>query len=61
VRAARAEHAAHLLINGGHSLSLIGFASGYADQPHFTREFKRRAALTPLEYRQAFAVARAVA
>jgi AraC-like DNA-binding protein len=34
----------------------VGFACGYADQPHFTRDFKRRTAMTPAAYRSAFAV-----
>jgi AraC-like DNA-binding protein len=55
VGAARAERAAHFLIGTEHPLSLVGFACGYADQPHFTREFRRRTALTPAAYRRAFA------
>jgi AraC-like DNA-binding protein len=53
--ATRAEAAADLLRNSEHPLSIVGFASGYADQPHFTRDFKRRTAMTPLAYRSAFA------
>ncbi|GIJ35283.1 helix-turn-helix transcriptional regulator [Micromonospora sediminimaris] len=53
--AARAEAAADLLMNAGHSLGVVGFACGYADQPHFTREFRRRTAMTPAAYRTAFA------
>lgn len=51
----RAETAAHLLMNTDHPLGVVGFASGYTDQPHFTREFKRRTAMTPAAYRSAFA------
>ncbi|MBM7773178.1 AraC-like DNA-binding protein [Actinokineospora baliensis] len=54
VGAARTEAAAGLLLSGGHSLSTIGFACGYADQPHFTRDFTRRTAMTPSAYRAAF-------
>lgn len=61
VAAVRAERAADLLINSEHPLSLIGFVCGYADQPHFTREFKRRAAMTPATYRRAFARQKGVA
>lgn len=50
----RTEVAADLLINTRHALSVVGFACGYADQPHFTRDFKRRTAVTPAAYRQAF-------
>lgn len=53
--AARADAAADLLMNSEHPLSIVGFASGYADQPHFTRDFKRRTAMTPSAYRSAFA------
>jgi AraC-like DNA-binding protein len=51
----RAERAADLLINSTHALGIVGFACGYADQPHFTREFQRRTAMTPAAYRRAFA------
>ncbi|MET7419723.1 AraC family transcriptional regulator [Dactylosporangium sp. NPDC005555] len=53
--AARADAAAGLLIDSRHALGVVGFASGYADQPHFTREFRRRTAMTPAAYRSAFA------
>ncbi|UWP82392.1 AraC family transcriptional regulator [Dactylosporangium fulvum] len=53
--AARAEAAADLLMNTEHPLGIVGFACGYADQPHFTREFRRRTAITPAAYRSAFA------
>lgn len=53
--ATRVEAAADLLRNSSQPLSIVGFASGYADQPHFTRDFKRRTAMTPLAYRSAFA------
>ncbi|WP_143138525.1 helix-turn-helix transcriptional regulator [Lentzea waywayandensis] len=52
--ATRADAAADLLMNTGHSLGVVGFASGYADQPHLTREFKRRTAMTPAAFRSAF-------
>ncbi|MFD8939203.1 helix-turn-helix transcriptional regulator [Streptomyces sp. NPDC059578] len=52
--AVRAETAADLLIHGEHPTSVIGFACGYADQPHFTRRFKHRTAMTPAAYRAAF-------
>lgn len=57
----RAERAANLLINTDHGLSVIGFACGYADQPHFTREFRRCTAMTPGAYRRAFAAGRSAA
>jgi len=58
VGSVRADRAADLLINADHPLSIVGFACGYADQPHFTREFGRRTAMTPAAYRRAFATAR---
>ncbi|MEU0554079.1 AraC family transcriptional regulator [Dactylosporangium sp. NPDC006015] len=53
--AARADAAAGLLIDTRHALGVVGFASGYTDQPHFTREFRRRTAMTPAAFRSAFA------
>ncbi|GAA2243647.1 hypothetical protein GCM10010232_33330 [Streptomyces amakusaensis] len=52
--AVRTEVAAGLLMRSGHPLSVVGFACGYADQPHFTRHFKLRTAMTPAVYRSAF-------
>lgn len=52
----RAEAAAGLLRAGPLPLGVIGFTCGYADQPHFTREFRRRTAMTPGQYRAAFAM-----
>jgi AraC-like DNA-binding protein len=56
--ATRADTAAHLLMSTDHPLGVVGFTSGYTDQPRFTREFKRRTAMTPAVYRSAFASAR---
>ncbi|MEO3973845.1 AraC family transcriptional regulator [Streptomyces sp. CAU 1734] len=50
----RTETAAELLMRGDHPVSVIGFVCGYADQPHFTRHFKLRTAMTPAAYRSAF-------
>ncbi|MFD4672581.1 helix-turn-helix transcriptional regulator [Lentzea sp. NPDC058450] len=52
---ARADAAADLLMNTAHPLGVVGFACGYTDQPHLTREFRRRTAMTPAAYRTAFA------
>jgi AraC-like DNA-binding protein len=54
VGAARAHAAAELLMRTAYPLGVVGFSSGYADQSHFTREFKRRTALTPAAFRAAF-------
>lgn len=50
----RTEAAAALLLRSAHSIGVIGFACGYADQPHFTRHFRLRTAMTPAAYRSAF-------
>ena len=47
----RVERASQLLTRGHASLAEIGFASGYTDQPHFCRDFKRRCGLTPKSFR----------
>lgn len=52
---ARAALAARLLTQGQASAAEIGYVCGYADQAHFTRAFKRHAALTPALYRAQFA------
>lgn len=50
----RTEAAAALLLRSAHGIGVIGFACGYADQPHFTRHFGLRTAMTPAAYRSAF-------
>ncbi|MGL4174545.1 MAG: helix-turn-helix transcriptional regulator [Dermatophilaceae bacterium] len=55
VGSARAAAAADLLIRSDHPLAVVGFACGYADQPHFTRQFRHRVGMTPAAYRSAFA------
>ncbi|MGL5817698.1 MAG: helix-turn-helix domain-containing protein [Phycicoccus sp.] len=55
VAAARAAAAADLLVRADHPLAVVGFACGYADQPHFTRQFGHRVGMTPAAYRSAFA------
>ena len=53
---ARASHASRLLTQSCDPISMIGFVSGYADQSHFTRDFKRRTTMTPALFRSAFAI-----
>lgn len=48
---ARAERASQLLTHSRSPLAEIGFASGYTDQAHFCRDFKRRCGLTPKAFR----------
>ncbi|MGL5928742.1 MAG: helix-turn-helix domain-containing protein [Dermatophilaceae bacterium] len=55
VGATRAAASAALLIGSDHPLAVVGFACGYADQPHFTRQFRHRVGMTPAAYRSAFA------
>lgn len=43
------------LINSRAPLAEVGFVCGYADQPHFTRNFRQRVGVTPAAYREAFA------
>lgn len=50
----RLARAAKLLVESGQPLAAIGYACGFSDQAHFTREMRRRVALTPLEFRRQF-------
>jgi AraC-like DNA-binding protein len=52
--ATRAAVAGELLVTTDHPLGAIGFVCGYSDQPHFSRDFKRRSGFTPAAYRAAF-------
>lgn len=47
----RVRMAAWWLLNSDHGLAEIGFLCGYTDQPHFTREFTRRAGAPPATWR----------
>ena len=47
----RAERASRLLAYSSESLAHIGFAVGYSDQAHFSRDFLRRVGLRPQQYR----------
>jgi AraC-like DNA-binding protein len=48
----RLAHAARLLLETRQSPAQVGYLCGYADQAHFTREFKRRTALAPAQFQQ---------
>lgn len=49
----RVTRARHLLLATDASLSAIAFATGFADQSHFTRVFGRLVGLSPARYRDA--------
>ncbi|MFP8832978.1 helix-turn-helix transcriptional regulator [Hydrogenophaga sp. XSHU_21] len=51
---ARLNHAARRLTEGQAGLAEIGYLSGFADQPHFTRQFRAHTGLTPAQYREQF-------
>ncbi len=51
LRRSRAEAAASMILSGRSDYAEIGYASGFADQPHFNREFKLRYNMQPSEYR----------
>ncbi|MGQ3053888.1 MAG: helix-turn-helix transcriptional regulator, partial [Roseateles sp.] len=52
---ARYRAAGWWLMQTATALAEIGFLCGYADQSHFTREFRLRSGLTPADYRRHFA------
>lgn len=51
VATARTIRASTLLVDGDVPLSMVGFLAGYADGPHFAREFARRTGASPGQYR----------
>lgn len=53
---ARLIGAARLLTTGAMPTAEVGYVCGFADQAHFTRQFKRHTAMTPVLYRNAFAL-----
>lgn len=52
---ARLTGAARLLTVGSMPTAEVGYVCGFADQAHFTRQFKLHTAMTPVLYRNAFA------
>jgi len=54
IRQLRVNHAARELAGSESSLVDIGQASGFADQSHFSRIFKRFTGMTPAKYRSQF-------
>ena len=55
----RLARSARLLLDGRESAAQVGYLSGFTDQAHFTRSFKRFTAMTPVVYRTQFGAARA--
>jgi AraC-like DNA-binding protein len=53
--AARVQCAADLLTTSGLSVAEVGYHCGFADQPHFSRQFRQSTAMTPARYRAQFA------
>ncbi len=51
---ARSRVAAWRLLENSASLAEVGYLSGYADQAHFTRNFKNCVGVTPARYRRDF-------
>lgn len=51
---ARCRSASAWLVRTTTPIAEVGFISGYADQPHFTRDFRHRVGLTPLRFRESF-------
>jgi AraC-like DNA-binding protein len=54
---ARLNHSAQQLAAGATSLAEVGYLSGFADQPHFTRQFRAHTGLTPAQFRAQFGAA----
>lgn len=52
IRKLRIEKAGHLLSESKHSLSEIAYLTGFSDQSHFNRIFKKYTGLNPKEYRK---------
>jgi|SRR5579859_2440975 len=50
----RIEHAKHLMLTTDRRLSDIAYASGFADQSHFSRVFGRLVGFTPNAWRRSF-------
>lgn len=51
----RVSHASRLLIEAKRELAEIAYESGFSDQSHFNRLFKRHTGMTPAEFRRSIA------
>ncbi|GAB4027305.1 chromate resistance protein ChrB domain-containing protein [Spirosoma gilvum] len=52
IRKLRIEKAIHLLGSSSHNLSEIAYLTGFSDQSHFTRIFKKHTGKNPSDYRK---------
>ncbi|MFN4311448.1 MAG: helix-turn-helix transcriptional regulator [Ferrovibrio sp.] len=52
LRDARVRRSARMMLETSASLAEIGYAAGFADQAHFTREFRRILGASPAEWRR---------
>jgi AraC-like DNA-binding protein len=52
IRKQRIDKAIDLMTNQSYSLTEIAYLTGFSDQSHFTRIFKKHTALSPSEYRK---------
>jgi AraC-like DNA-binding protein len=55
IRRIRLRIASHALVYTNQSIAEVALSSGFADQSHFTREFRRYFARTPRDYRAHYA------
>lgn len=52
VQSLRLQHAQRLLLNSDISVAEVGAGSGYPDEFHFSRLFRKRFGISPLQYRK---------
>ncbi|WP_368737053.1 helix-turn-helix transcriptional regulator, partial [Klebsiella pneumoniae] len=48
------QEARRLLVTTDHSLSVIAMDTGFFDQSHFTKRFRKMTGMTPTQYRKFF-------
>jgi AraC-like DNA-binding protein len=54
MRKLRIKKACQLMEDGGHNLTEIAYLTGFSDQSHFTRIFKKQTGLSPATYKKDF-------